>query len=1146
MWLADQAIRTSGLLSSDIPRERIGVLISQNSGEAAGTLAGILIRAYIPNILADIKRAVPLTPDQERAIEQEMKSGRLAPDDTTLLGRLNCAAAGFICNRHGFMGPSYSVSAACATSLVALYSAIQMIRNGIIDAAVVGGAEEILKPVHFLEFSALGALFGLSGQERPAHEASRPFDAQRDGMVLGEGGGIIVIERESLARARGALIHAVITGMGASNNHMGMVESSSVSQEMAIRASFQGLPYGPDAVDLVECHATSTRQGDVEEARALKACFNAAKRTVITSFKSQIGHTLGASGINSLIRGVMAMQAEVFPPTLNYLHPDPEIDLERSGLIIAPEPLHWECRNGRPRRLQVNAFGFGGSNYVVQVEQAMDAADTILVAPSQEKGLGSPALQGVSFFKTEMDGHNWRMAVVAESEAEALTLIERSAPLAGDGMVSPKALKSWAQQGIFMGREDQPVLPLALVFPGQGYHYAGMGRELYESFPVIKEWMDRAAAAADFDLLHLLFHDQEENLQKTRWQQPALFALEYAMARYLMALGIHPVAMAGHSLGELTALCLAGVYSLEDGFRIVNQRALCMDKAATMDMDPGVMAAVDAPLDLLQEMLQGQEQVFISNINAPNQVVLSGKTEAVKNFGNRLKAMGYRATRLRVSMAFHSPIMRVIRDELEAYIAPIPFQAPQIPVISNTTMAPFPADPGEIKRILMAHLESPVHWLHNVQTLWNDYGIRLFAEVGPGDILSNLISDTLPEPTCIQTCLPAAEGLTCKSALAQLFIQGHLPVHREPRFVSLPGFGKAPASPHNAPSPGLRPLEPGPAGYKPVERIIKREIDRFVLETYGRFFEPNILAAIRQEHDPTFQAGDLAAVIQSMLRGSGPPEGRQPISLGEPASSPPDLAILEPASPTLDEAPGYQDLLETLIHIIMDATGFNRDEIEPDMDLRRDLSIRSSRLPIIMDAAERQFGITIELEDFIHVRTVKDIAQRISDIIARQEGAGLRPVAEAVDPGPGRVEILKPSPDEASLKRLVFHLAKVEPAASIPMALNPGESVLLLSPDRDDHLAGSVGDILRLDYGVETHPMLFMPENLGPGVESYNLLTDAGSSRAAKRISGLTSLAGMVITLPQGGSARLRDLAEVARLLQGALFRPEGISPIAG
>ena len=226
----------------------------------------------------------------------------MAPDDTTLLGRLNCAAGGFVCNRYGFMGPSYSVSAACASSLVALHSAVQMIRNGIIDAAIVGGGEEYLTHLHFLEFSALGALFGLSGQERPAHETSRPFDAERDGMVLGEGGGMIVIERESLARTRGAHVHAVITGMGASNNHLGMVESSSVTQEIAIRASFQGTPYGPDAVDLVECHATSTRQGDVEEVRALKSFFHSANRTVLTSFKSQIGHTLGASGINSLIR----------------------------------------------------------------------------------------------------------------------------------------------------------------------------------------------------------------------------------------------------------------------------------------------------------------------------------------------------------------------------------------------------------------------------------------------------------------------------------------------------------------------------------------------------------------------------------------------------------------------------------------------------------------------------------------------------------------------------------------------------------------------------------------------------------------------------------------------------------------------------
>jgi len=396
MWLAGKAIDESGILDSNIPRERIGVLISQNSGEAAATLQDVIIRGSLTHIMSAVKKVLQLTPDMESAIADEVTAGRIAIDDTTLLGRLNCSAGGFICNKYGFMGPSFSVSAACATALVALYSAYQMIRNGIIDAAIVGGGEEFLTPMHFLEFSALGALAGLSGVDRPPAEISRPFDSARDGMVLGEGGGMIVIERESVARKRGAKIHAYITSMGASNNNLGMVESSRITQEIAIGASFNDASYGPESVDLVECHATSTRQGDVEEVNALKAFFNSGRGTVLTSFKSQIGHTLGASGVISLIRGVMAMKAGNFPPTLNFKEPDPDMGLPGSDLNVFPNPEEWKLHNGSPRRLQVNAFGFGGSNYVVQVEQAMDDKDAVLVETKKPQGMDQRSADAAS------------------------------------------------------------------------------------------------------------------------------------------------------------------------------------------------------------------------------------------------------------------------------------------------------------------------------------------------------------------------------------------------------------------------------------------------------------------------------------------------------------------------------------------------------------------------------------------------------------------------------------------------------------------------------------------------------------------------------------------------------------------------------
>jgi len=1140
MWLARQALESSGILSSNIARERIGVIISQNSGEAASTLEDVIIRGAAGKIVDSVKGVIPLTPDKVAEVEEAVKSGRIAIDDTTLLGRLNCTAGGFICNKYGLQGPSFSVSAACATALVALYSAYQMIRNGIIDAAIVGGAEEPLTPLHFLEFSALGALAGLSGVERPPCAASRPFDADRDGMVMGEGGGMIVIERESLARDRGASIYAYITGMGASNNHLGMVESSSITQEIAIRSSFEDALYGPDEVDLVECHATSTVQGDVAEILALKHFFRPDSPTMLAAFKSQIAHTLGSSGVNSLIRGIMAMLAQTFPPNLNYDTPDAAMELEDSGMRIPSQPEPWGAANGRPRRFQLDAFGFGGSNYVLQVEEALESRDTVFVLPRDAEktsaaGLKSAALpDGMYFFRATFGGKPWKVAIVAESRDLAISQLQTVESTLSRGDLSRKDLRNFAKQGVFLNPDVDHAASLALVFPGQGSHYRGMGRELYESLPVVRKWLDRAASVADFDLLQLMFYDSEEDLQKTRWQQPALFALEFALVQQLTVLGVKPVALAGHSLGELTALCLAGVYSFEDGFRIVNKRAICMDKACALNVDPGVMMAVDAPLSLIEERLRTKTGIHITNINSPHQVVVGGDTSAVVTFGEELKEQGYRRKLLRVSMAFHSPIMSCIHDELEEFIAGIEFHPPQIPVVSNTTKEPFPSDTSEIKRIVMAHLESPVHWMDNVRTLTGTFGVRCFVEVGPGDILSNLILDTEPDVDCLRGCLPPEETRSFKTAIAQLYVMGHLDED-----VMMPEHGQSPMCGANAAS-----LQPEGVSFSPhrprlvpagIDSVLMNQITALVRDGFDRLLKPDLLEALRRDYDPRFTEEKLATALDALYPGLvDQPPPLHPTLMDNSANSRAAVrggTLARSAGPVAEDA---NEMTETVIQVIMEATGYDREEIAPDMDLREDLSIRSSRLPVIMDSIETRFGIKIHLEDFMEVRTIENVAEKLREIVSRESTPPQRrsPAPEADTLIQTALEQDTDREKQDPIKRILFSEVPLEIDDRPSIELGENESIILLSPARDG-LADQTAKILQSCFGARIFPLLFLADPEEVSSEGFDLRSPDGVQRAADRLSQIDSAAGIVFVTDHLPASTITGPDEVADLLRG-------------
>jgi len=1137
LWLAENAIQQSGLLDSGIPRERIGVLISQNSGEAAGTITDLVFDVYSHDVIRTMQDVIPMTPELETMVRDKIKAGRLSVDDTTLLGRLNCAAGGFVCNKYGFQGPSFSVSAACATSLVALYNAIQMIRNGIIDAAVVGGGEETLKPSHYLEFSALKALAMLSGAETPARERSRPFDATRDGMVLGEGGGMIVVERESIAKKRNAPIHAYITGMGASNNDQGMVESLAETQLIALKASYRDTHHGPDQVDLVECHATSTIQGDIEEVKALKTLFGTSNGVKLASFKAQIGHTLGASGLNSLIRGVTAMQAGIFPPTPNYRNRDPRIDLEAAGFHVPDQPDDWPQPADRPRRMQVNAFGFGGANYVVQLEQCRSNGSPVMTElisaeePDRDRGPArhvQTPVEGVSFFEAHLADQSYRLGIVAPDASESRAKLQMLNPFETGTALSEKTLRVMARQGVFAAPTDTQTDPMAFVFAGQGSQYIGMGKELYHTFPEIRRWMDRIAAVADFDLLDLLFNSAEEDLQKTRWQQPALYTMEYAMVQYLISLGVRPTAMAGHSLGELVALSIAGVFSFDDGFRIVNKRAQCMDKAGGLEGDPGTMIAVDAPMDYLKEKVAGCQNVYFTNYNAPHQVVIGGHTGTVLDLMADIQQDSHRATRLKVSMAFHSPIMKVIRAEMAAFVSAITFHSPKVPVISNTTMAPYPDDPNRIRAILMAHLESPVHWMQNVRTLWDQFGIRHFIEIGPKDTLCNLVGETLDKALCFPTCMSETEATTYRTSMARLYTLGHLKPGQVLR-LDVPAPSKvtatAPLSAHRAPAENR------------VAAIVQREINDFILESFGKIIKPKIVDAVRRELDPGFTAEHLDQILEDS---PAPQPKKTPRSKIPPApvTAEPNYASPPPAdSISLEDSNPEVDTLEQVIQIIMDATGYDRDEIEPDMDIRQDLAIRSSCLPVIMDDVERQFEIKVSVEDFVGLRTVQEIADTIAKLAGRTGGisttekpAEKKPanVSRVAADGAGGADTTVRQ--ETSIRRLVFKEAQLPSAPQTPFALEPGQDVAILKMGTGSLLAADFADILKARF--EARPIELDCLGLNKN-DRFDLRTPEGADRAAEELEKARSLAGLVLVLEAGSESALSGTRDIPAFLSG-------------
>ncbi|WUV61000.1 acyltransferase domain-containing protein [Streptomyces sp. NBC_01478] len=697
-------------------------------------------------------------------------------------------------------GPAMSVQSACSTSLVAIHLACQALLAGDCEIAVAGGASVRLPQMSVHDGRGNGILSPDGG--------CLPFDARSAGTVSGNGVGAVVLKPLTAALADGDRVHAVVKATALNNDgrrKVGFTAPSVQGQSAVLRAARDLAGVDPADIGYLEAHGTATPLGDPIEFAALAEAFAGRDpeldgRCALGSVKALIGHLDAAAGITGFLKVVLALEHAVVPPSPYFGEPNPGIDLAGSPFEVPTAERTWGRPRGGRRLGAVSSFGMGGTNAHVILQEAPDPAPAgppfrkrhLLVLSARTPSAletarerlrehlltgpgSSPAelADAASTLQLGRTAFTHRMALIADSAADAAAALAPGSPAAMAGHVET-------------GRRD-----IVFMFSGQGAQYVGMGAELYRTEPAYRDAFDTCAdlliPILGRDLRDLVLGDSAadrssgavedpavaELLRRTEFAQPALFAVEYALARLWESWGIRPAAMIGHSVGEYVAACLAGTMPLQDALRLIALRGRMMQA-----LPPGRMLSVALPIQEAERFVRGDVAVAASN--APSLTVLSGPAEALDDIERTLAAKGVAVRPLHTSHAFHSPAMDPILEDFRALAAAVPLAAPAVPFVSNLTGTWITDEEATSPDYWVRHLRRRVRFHEGLVTLV-ETGPLALIEVGPGTALAtlarqnpemsgNLVVGSLPAPG-----RPVPADRTVTEALARLWLAGTEP-----------------------------------------------------------------------------------------------------------------------------------------------------------------------------------------------------------------------------------------------------------------------------------------------------------------------------------------------------------------------------------